>query len=442
MIVKRERAKTEHSEIDGARIRLGPSGQNLRDDKINPAHLAFRPLPGARDFPDQPASREPSLAWRVSASLLGTQQSAGDRRSGRPSRDLPTAREPGVAASGSSAQQPARDDGIAPVRRRHSQGILLSVVFAVGIVTGAWITAPTLTPGLGQSVRSLVAAAWGVVSDDWGSSRRGGEGNGGASIESAQAPVAHPAGPANSTANEPSGDPRPHRDVSEQPAAQQSLEAPQSAAVPTIAANGGAAALSTQDAEEGDPAQSEATSSSAPLQMPTTSGRAAASVLEEPAEPDHPNVNAWPSAPEESAARLPVPPRPAPAQGDQPASNEARVRQAFEQFLNERQQAPSGLQDRQALFIEFKNSLANRLPGAAAPTSASKEGTPRVEIWQALDTTNIRELASSLSTVIGTVEKGSTFRVIDRSKDGKWLKIETRDGSTGYYWAARARETR
>jgi uncharacterized protein YgiM (DUF1202 family) len=79
----------------------------------------------------------------------------------------------------------------------------------------------------------------------------------------------------------------------------------------------------------------------------------------------------------------------------------------------------------------------------------AREGAPistgstlRVHIWQALDTTNLRELASASSTVIGTVEKGSTFRVIGRSEDRKWLKIETRDGSTGFYWAARAREMR
>jgi hypothetical protein len=46
------------------------------------------------------------------------------------------------------------------------------------------------------------------------------------------------------------------------------------------------------------------------------------------------------------------------------------------------------------------------------------------------------------STVVGTVAKGSKFRAIGHSEDGKCLKIETRDGLTGYCWAARARETR
>jgi SH3 domain-containing protein len=75
--------------------------------------------------------------------------------------------------------------------------------------------------------------------------------------------------------------------------------------------------------------------------------------------------------------------------------------------------------------------------GAPEPQAAANEAPRR-----ALDTTNLRELASATSTVIGEVRKGSTFRVIGRSDDGKWLKIETRDGLTGYYWAARAREMR
>jgi hypothetical protein len=120
------------------------------------------------------------------------------------------------------------------------------------------------------------------------------------------------------------------------------------------------------------------------------------------------------------------------------ASDEARLRQEFERFLTERQQPPISPQDRETLFVEFKNSLADGLAG----TSAGKERTRRVEIWEALDTTNLRELASAVSTVVGTVAKGSTFRVIARSDDGKWLKIERRDGLTGYYWAARAREMR
>lgn len=75
--------------------------------------------------------------------------------------------------------------------------------------------------------------------------------------------------------------------------------------------------------------------------------------------------------------------------------------------------------------------------GAPEPQAVANEAPRR-----ALDTTNLRELASAASTVIGEVRKGSTFRVIGRSDDGKWLKIETRDGLTGYYWAARAREMR
>jgi hypothetical protein len=141
-----------------------------------------------------------------------------------------------------------------------------------------------------------------------------------------------------------------------------------------------------------------------------------------------------------SATRLAV--RPLPSSAQVAASDEARLRLEFEQFLNERQQAPRSPRDRETLFAEFKNSLPNGLVATSAPTSADKEGTRRVETWQALETTNLRKLASAESTVVGTVAKGSTFRAIGRSEDGKWLKIETRDGLTGYYWAARARETR
>jgi hypothetical protein len=133
---------------------------------------------------------------------------------------------------------------------------------------------------------------------------------------------------------------------------------------------------------------------------------------------------------------------PLPSSAQSTASDEVRVRHAFEQFLSERQQTPMTPRDREKLFVEFKNSLANGLAGTFAPTSPGKEGTRRIEIWQAVETTNLRELASAQSTVVGTVVQGSTFRVIGRSEDGKWLKIETRDGLSGYCWAARAREMR
>jgi SH3 domain-containing protein len=142
-----------------------------------------------------------------------------------------------------------------------------------------------------------------------------------------------------------------------------------------------------------------------------------------------------------SAGHLPVPP-PIPSSAQGRAPNEARMSQAFEQFLNGRQRAPTTSSERERLFAEFKNSLAAGFARTAVPTTVSKEATPEVEIWQALETTNLRELASAGSPAIGEVAKGSTFRVIGRSEDGRWLKIETRDGLTGYYWAARAREMR
>jgi hypothetical protein len=196
--------------------------------------------------------------------------------------------------------------------------------------------------------------------------------------------------------------------------------------------NGDAA---TKDAKTGGAEQSEATSPSGSVPMPTVSDRAPASAIEEPADADRANLNARRSLPGDS----PLPPSP---QGTQPASQEARLRQEFERFVTGRQQGSTSPQDSETLFVEFKNSLANGSAGTSAPPSASKESMRRAEIWQALDTTNLHELASATSAVIGEVGKGSTFRVISRSVDGKWLKIETRDGLTGYYWAARAREKR
>jgi hypothetical protein len=193
-------------------------------------------------------------------------------------------------------------------------------------------------------------------------------------------------------------------------------------------------------------------SRSRPVQMPTVGDRAAASVIEGPAEAEGAKVNAPRGPPGDNAfpseqdTRLPVQPPPSSTQGAQPASLETVLRREFERFLHERQQTSISPQDKETLFVEFKklveskNSQANGLAGTSALPSAAKEGTRRVEIWQSLDTTKLHELPSAASTTIGEVAKGGTFRVIGRSEDGKWLKIETPDGLNGYYWAARARE--
>ena len=308
-------------------------------------------------------------------------------------RDQAASREPSaawrVAASPASAPQSADEDGIAPVHRRRSEVILFSVVFAVGIISGVGVTS-MLAPSLSESVRSLASG-----------------------------------------------------DFSEQLGAlQQFLAAPRTALpVPpaTVAGGDDAPVLSAQDAKTEGPGPREARSLSHPVQMPTASDTAAASVIEEAAGLDHAKVNPGRSLP--GAGVVPSEQQRLPAPESQPTSNEVQLRQVFEQFLNERQQPLIGQRDREGLFVDFKNSLAKGLP-RTAPISAGTEGTRQVEIWQALDTTNLRELGSSDSAVVGTVAKGSTFRVVGRSKDGQWLKIETRDGSTGYFWAARAREMR
>jgi hypothetical protein len=175
--------------------------------------------------------------------------------------------------------------------------------------------------------------------------------------------------------------------------------------------------------------------------MSAVSDRAAASITEEPDEADRAAASGGSSPPRDSAVpseqttRLPVQPLPSSTQGTQLAPNEAQLRQEFERFLNERKQAPTEPQDRETLFGEFKKLIESM-------NAQANGSTRRVEIWRALETTNLRELASAASTVIGEVAKGSAFRVIGRSDDGKWLKIETPDGLTGYYWAVRAREMR
>jgi SH3 domain-containing protein len=442
MALKREHPEHEQPEFDVSGTSAAPGAHDLAGDKVTAAHLVFRPLSSARSFHDQPAPRAPTVAWRVAALHASVPRSTDDLPNGVPSHDQ--------RAEASHASPPPLPDGhgIALVYRRR-QIMLLSLVLAAGITTGIVATSTMLASGLSQSVQRLAAAARGGI-EPIASYREMARPSSRAASDGAMARVAHASDAANVAAKE-VGSEASHGDFPEQLAAiQRALEVPQTAppiSPPTIAGGDGDPALSARDAN-GGPGKSEPTSPSHPVQARTTSGKPAALAIEEPAETDLPKVDAGPSPIADSALRskearrLPTPPLPTSAQGVQIGSNEARLRQAFEQFLIERQRAPSGLRDRQALFVEFKNSLANRSLGAAAPTSPGKEGTPRVEVWQALDTTNIRELASLLSTVIGTVEKGSTFRVIDRSKDGKWLKIETRDGSTGYYWAARARETR
>jgi hypothetical protein len=418
MVAKRERPEREQADIDASRIGAGPGTQDLADDKINAAEPAFRPLPSGRPFSDQPASREPTVAWRV-------------------------------AASHAIHHQSANDEGIAPVRRRRNGGILLSVFFAVGIIIGV-LTTSVLAPDRSQSFRILADAARGAAStinlhQVWPGLARTAD-RMAAPLSTSLERVGHASKPTDSAANETGGDARSYTG-SEQLAAeiQQAKDALQTA--PAVSTSIIVGDDDAPDTKTGGSGWSEATAPSRSVQMPTVSGRAAASVIEETTE-----VNARGSPPENSAApseqasRSPLQPLPSSVQGAQPASDKARLRQQFEQFLKERQLAPVGPQDREALlvefkkFVEFRNSQANVIAREGAPISTGS--TRRVQIWQALDTTNLRELASSSSAVIGEVVKGSTFRVIDRSEDRKWLRIETRDGSTGYYWAARAREMR
>jgi SH3 domain-containing protein len=413
MVAKRERSARSGADVDASRIVADSVAQDVPDDKINWADPAFRPLHSGRPFRDQPASREPTVAWEVAAS---------------------------------HAYRSADDQGSGAVHRRRHGGALLIGVFAVGIIIGVGTTS-VLAPD--QSVRILADAAregaanlrqiWPtrartaerMVAPLWTSPERAGH------ASDPPDPATNDVGVAGRTTG------------SEQRAAaiEQAKDARHTAPAvpPSIISRGDQApVLSTLNTKTGGSGGSE-TAPSRSGQTPTISGGAPAF-----ATGDLADVNARRSPPEAGAAppeqsrRMPLEPLPLSPQGAQPPSGKARLRQEFEQFLSEQQQVPLVRRDRETLlaqfrkFVELKNSQANVATAEGAPKS--RDGTQRFEIWLALDTTNLREHASASSTAIGTVAKGSTFRVVDRSADGKWLKVETSDGSTGYYWAARARK--
>jgi hypothetical protein len=433
-------------DIDGAARSGGESGKHKDDNQAEPA---FRPLSSSRASGDQPAPREATVAhWRVAPSHSSAQQPAHPIPGSRNSHDQPRTHELERVAS---AQRSDRD-GIAPRRGRRTNFKLLSLFFAVGIIIGIAATS-TMSPVFIRSVRSLWAAARSDANLYMASSHESERPHGDASIENAKPPEAHASDPANFIAKGAGGNGQPDGVSSEQKLAevQQRLDALEKALnalpripvgpPPRIAGEDGVPALSAQNAKTGDSGQNDA-----PLvQMHKDGNRAAVSVTADPADADRGNLNASHIEPEDSAvpseqtSHSPVQSLPASAHGDLSGPRDARLRQDFEQFLNERQQTSSSPQDREKLFAAFKKLISKKSQanGLAGATSGS---TRHIEIWQAQETTNLRELASAESKAIGEVLKGSTFHVIDRSKDGKWLKIETHDGSAGYYWAARARK--
>jgi Bacterial SH3 domain len=60
--------------------------------------------------------------------------------------------------------------------------------------------------------------------------------------------------------------------------------------------------------------------------------------------------------------------------------------------------------------------------------------------WIALETSNLRKNPSSGSEIIGTVKRGTSFLIL--GQDGKWLSVQTADGTRGFLWSDRARENR
>jgi hypothetical protein len=120
MAAKREPPEREQANVDGGEFASDLGSQNFPDDKISAPDPAFRPLPGGRPFRDQPASREPTVAWQVAASHY---RLADDQRN-------------------------------EAVHRRGNGSILLIVVFAVGLIVIVGVgTTSLLVPDRSQSIR-------------------------------------------------------------------------------------------------------------------------------------------------------------------------------------------------------------------------------------------------------------------------------------------------
>jgi uncharacterized protein YgiM (DUF1202 family) len=60
--------------------------------------------------------------------------------------------------------------------------------------------------------------------------------------------------------------------------------------------------------------------------------------------------------------------------------------------------------------------------------------------WVALASSNLRDSPSASAKIIGTVKRGTTFRVV--AQERKWLRIRTEDGTVGFMWADRAKQIR
>jgi SH3 domain-containing protein len=467
--MEREQSDTD---TDSATRSADELGTHNDDSQAEPT---FRPLFNTRSSRDQPAPREATVAhWWVAPSHLSAQQPAHRLPGSRLSRDQARWHER-EAIAGARAQGSGGDT----VRSGRNNIALLSFLFAVGMVIGLGATSAMLAPGLSRSVRSLAAAAQGNANLYVASSHDSGRFDGGGSV-----PVGIPHDSANSTTTEVGNNAHPDGSTSEQKLLetqqgrddqggnaqldgesserklaeiQQRLDAleksvnalPRALPVepPRIVSENGVPALPVQDPKPGAAGQSDKTSPPHPVQIQKTGDKAAVLLNAEPADADGANLNATPqdsAVRSEQASHSPVQALPPPAQDAQPGLREARLRQVFEQFLNEREQTSSSPQDREKLFADFKKLVyENSLNGSSGEDAPATSGSTRpIETWQALETTNLRELASAASTVIGEVAKGSTFRVIGRSEEGKWLKIKTNEGLTGYYWAARARQMR
>lgn len=58
--------------------------------------------------------------------------------------------------------------------------------------------------------------------------------------------------------------------------------------------------------------------------------------------------------------------------------------------------------------------------------------------WVATEATNLREGPASGASVVGTVKRGTHFRAF--AQEGKWLCVETADGTLGFLWSDRAKK--
>jgi Bacterial SH3 domain len=98
------------------------------------------------------------------------------------------------------------------------------------------------------------------------------------------------------------------------------------------------------------------------------------------------------------------------------------------------------------LVFAARGQCEAQLPGVAAekPKAEAADaaclavpGAYLADEWIAGQATNLRKGPSAAADIIGTVPRGTRFRVM--ASRGKWLWVETADRKVGFLWSDRAR---